>query len=58
MAESNPSEEASARGDRADEGLILISANRSGDEKRAAYEVEWREPADKLSLADRVRGLF
>lgn len=58
MTESNSSEETSARADGAGEELILISANRSRAEKRDAYKVEWREPANELSLADKVRGLF
>ena len=38
--------------------MIIISADRSEEEKRAAYAVEWREPANKPSLADRIRSLF
>lgn len=38
--------------------MILISAGRSEDEKREAYTVEWREPADEPSLADQIRSLF
>jgi len=35
--------------------LVVVSADRSDAEKREAYTVEWREPANKQSLADRVR---
>lgn len=38
--------------------MILISAGRSEKEKRDAYSVEWREPANAPSLADRIRSLF
>ncbi|WP_276280238.1 hypothetical protein [Halorussus caseinilyticus] len=40
------------------EEMILISAGRSEEEKRDAYSVEWREPANAPSLADRIRSLF
>lgn len=38
--------------------MILVSAGRSDDEKREAYTVEWREPANEPSLADQIRSLF
>lgn len=41
-----------------DDEMILISANRSKEEKREAYTVEWQEPANEPSLADRIRRLF
>lgn len=41
-----------------DDEMILISAGRSEEEKREAYTVEWREPADEPSLADRIRSLL
>lgn len=44
--------------DESEEEMILISAGRSEEEKRDAYSVEWREPANAPSLADRIRSLF
>lgn len=41
-----------------EDGMILISAGRTEEEKRDAYSVEWREPANEPSLADRIRSLF
>lgn len=38
--------------------LAMVSADRSDAEKREAYAVEWREPANRQSLADRVRNWF
>lgn len=41
-----------------EEGYVLISADRTEAEKRAAYAVEWQEPANKLTFIDRLRSLF
>lgn len=38
--------------------LAITSVDRTEDERREAYKVEWREPADKESLTDRIRDFF
>lgn len=58
MAEVDPGTDTSKHDEGAGDELILISANRSSEEKRDAYEVKWREPANERSLADRVRDLL
>lgn len=38
--------------------LAITSVERTEEEMREAYEVDWREPANKQTLADRIRELF
>jgi hypothetical protein len=38
--------------------LAVVSVERSEAEKREAYEIEPREPADRKTFTDRVRKLF
>lgn len=38
--------------------LAMTSVERTEEEMREAYGVDWREPADKQTLVDRLRELF
>ncbi len=38
--------------------MVIVSADRTPQERKDAYEVEWREPANSISFTDRIRRLF
>ncbi|MEZ3116801.1 hypothetical protein RYH80_12860 [Halobaculum sp. MBLA0147] len=38
--------------------MMIVSVDRTPDEHEEAYRVEWQEPANSLSLADRIRRLL
>lgn len=50
--------ESSEREEIGEGGRVIISADRTPEEHEEAYSVEWREPANSLSFADRIRRLF
>jgi hypothetical protein len=38
--------------------LAITSVERTDEEMREAYKVDWREPANKQTLVDRIRELL
>lgn len=59
MSESNSSKMYSEGGQHAEgEEFVIIPADRSDEERREAYTVDWQEPANKLTFVDRVRSFF
>jgi hypothetical protein len=42
----------------AEDEFYIYSVDRSDEETENKHRVEWREPADKLTLADQIKSLF
>jgi hypothetical protein len=40
------------------EEITIVSVGRTPEEKRAAFEVEWRDPANPRSWIDQLKTLF
>lgn len=40
------------------EKLVIVSAERTEEEKKEAYSVEWRDPGNTPNVFDRLRLLF
>ena len=44
--------------DEGSEELAIVSVERTPEEKRDAYTIEWREPANPQSWVDQIKSLF